>query len=162
MIVALLCPGPSLAKLKCLPLADVTISINRAAFTFESDWWASLDSPLIREGRPKLVGKPHLFTRAEYQPKYPDWHSRSVESLNAFCPFVLDLAAFTVPAALIFAGWLGADAINCYGCDMKGMASFDGTRSDARTEDRWKRERLLFDRAVRFLADKRIKVTRWT
>lgn len=160
MRVVVLSPGPSLAKLKAVPPADVVIGINRAAFVFECDWWAVLDSPFIREARPKIVGKPHLFTRAEYRPKYPDWHSRSVEGLAGYCPNIHELAVFTAPAALIFAGWLGADYIDIYGCDMAGSGSFDGSSSDARTEDRWQRERRLFDIAGQQLAAHGVKVTR--
>lgn len=136
--------------------------MNRAAYVYEADWWAALDLPVIRAGLPQLVGSPHLFTREEYERRYPDWPSATVEQVQDFCPFMRELAMFTVPATLVFAAWLGAHSIDIYGADMKGTGSYDGTTSDARTANRWARERRLFARAVRWLTERGVRVKRWT
>lgn len=155
MIAAIISPGPSLAAFPVIE-ADVRIAINRAILLRPAEWWACLDLPLLRE----IPQGAKVFTRAEYSKKVSA--SRTVESLRDFCPIIDRLSMFTVPSAIILAGWLvsgtGGGSINIFGCDMTGDGGADGVMHPARTESRWARERPLFSEAVAFVRDRGVTV----
>lgn len=160
MIAAILSPGLSLMKLSALPPCDLSIAINIAATMFAADWWATLDLPFIQEKARSVKGFPKLFTREEYQRATNA--DGTVEQLAQWCGEIRELALYTAPAAIVFAGFLGARRIDCYGCDMAGTWGADGIKHEARCEARWVRERALFDRATEFLKTKGVMVKRWT
>lgn len=74
--------------------------------------------------------------------KFVDW--REFEKTMPWSP------AFSTLAAIGFAVWKGATAIDIYGADMDGTESFDGTIKGGREQSRWQREHDLFNELVNF------------
>jgi len=104
---AILSCGPSLSLYDpSAHTADIRIGINRVAAMHLCDWWAALDLPLIREIRHAIKGAPSLFSRADYQARTDA--TATVENLSAWCPDIAAIAQYTCPAAIVFAGFLGA------------------------------------------------------
>jgi hypothetical protein len=147
MIVDVLCPGPSLAKLFALPIRShqeerVVMAINHAMShecAISADWWVALD--LWNVPLPRYAPRRGLVTssaaieegQAERVP-YPLYdfrrHPRSRPT------------ATTLPAALWWAVALGATEACLHGCDLVGTSDFLGPNlGSIRTPDRWARER---------------------
>lgn len=141
MIVAILCPGPSLARFGWQS-QDLIIGVNRAAVRFVCDVWAAGDLPLIEKVRDEVLGKPTLFTSANAAALItPAWPNRVVEfeSLYDASQERVRWHMFTATAALWYAASQGATAIRVFGADWSGTKDFDGVaagmnRSDARWE----------------------------
>lgn len=150
MRVALLCPGPSLAKLTSLPECDLSICVKRAALRFACDWVVILDSPALREFGAQIIGDPQLLTRSEYRPKYTRRGGLDLEALR--CPHRFD--QFTACAGLALAGHLGASHIDVYGADWTNEPDFDGHRPAEmfRDQARWDRERQDWEAIVSWLS----------
>lgn len=69
---------------------------------------------------------------------------------------------YSATAALVLAGELGAEIVDCYGCDMAGELNYDGTPEPTanRTASRWEREREAFEAAAEWLAGRGVEVIR--
>ena len=70
---------------------------------------------------------------------------------------------FTVGSALMFAYQIGAEDIDCYGCDMAGTEDYrrrEGRRPTDRDENRWKLETEMWDLIVGWLEERGITVKR--
>lgn len=65
MTVALLCPGPSLARTFDDDFAGIRVGVNRAAVGFRCDLWAALDYPMLRDEQDNVLGTPELLTRRQ-------------------------------------------------------------------------------------------------
>lgn len=171
MRVVILCPGPSLAFWRADPSdrPDVLIGANRAAAFTPCDVFAALDYPMIRDNAIKVRGTPNLLSRqqtiTDLKParlaRFPN--VIAVESLFEFCPpNLMPWTTFTMTAAMIYAAYLGTNAINIYGCDWRGTKDYDGVEAgENRTEQRWERdEKPLYARVNGWIESLGITVTR--
>lgn len=162
MQIGILCPGPSLASIDSLPTCDLSIAVNRAALRFACDWWAALDSQTFTRDESSIKGDPKLFTRAEYRHKTKRG-GMDLEELDGLLPRNrINYPLFTLPSSMVLAAWLGAKAIDIYGCDWTNAPDFDGIKpSDSRrNEHRWSAESVLFGRVQDWLLGLGITVTR--
>lgn len=154
MRVTILCPGPSL-RLYRPGCEGMTIGVNRAATVHACDVWAATDWPLIRETRP--LGTPTLLTieatRESLSRRGRPWpylvvtHCGLVNETvtNAKHPWT----RYTATAALFYAGWLGADRIDVYGCDWSGTKDWDGEDAgENRSDNRWAEERDIWNKTA--------------
>src|SRR5688572_29544265 len=143
MRAAVLAPGPSLARLESMPPCDVSVSINRAILRFPgSTVWAVTDYPVIRNHCELFGTAPRILTRRQ---TYADVRHR----LARFPAVVLvedvrpapDGTAWqlkTLTCAMVFAGSLGATAVDVYGCDWSGTEDYDGAAAgEDRSPERW-------------------------
>jgi hypothetical protein len=55
---------------------------------------------------------------------------------------------FSATAGLMLAGVLGAERLECFGCDMTGTLNWDGTEEPTarRTAERWALERIIWEK----------------
>jgi hypothetical protein len=159
MTGALLCPGPSLARLREPPRAGLTVAVNRAATLFRCDWWAAADLPLVETWGDSVRGDPLLFTkrdtRASLARRGSPWAAcaaRCCEDLA--CP-VPRFDLFTAPAALVLMAVKGCRRIDVYGADWTPGPDFDGVAAgENRSAERWAVERGIWDAVVAWLADR--------
>jgi hypothetical protein len=146
MIAALLCPGPSLARLTDLPKVDVVCCVNRAAIRWPCDVWAAIDQHLTKRIWRQVIGKPILLTN----------RLEGGEVIRkGFWP--VDRLAFTddlrtercagwslrsATSAVVYLAERGAERIDVYGCDLAGDADWDGIRPSGAIRDagRWNDE----------------------
>lgn len=168
MRAVILSPGPSLATYTPQS-ADVIIAVNRAALAHACDVWAALDYPMIRDNAVKVRGTPNLLSRqqtiTDLKPprltRFPN--VIAVESLFEFCPpNLMPWTLFTMTCAMIYAAYLGTNAIDIYGADFKGTQDYDGVEAgERRTEERWERdEKPLYARVKAWIEARGISVTR--
>ena len=164
MIVAILCPGPSLASLDARPPVAWTIAVNRAARRFACDFWAVTDLPLLRSESHAVAGDPLILTTAEVTRRLNgDRRARCIDlgpTLERWRPIRAGL--FTACAALAYAANMGPDAIDVYGMDRTDGPDFDGVTPESarRTPDRWSLEREIWDSMVAALVDRGVAVNR--
>lgn len=171
MRVVILCPGPSLQfwSADSSDRPDVLIGVNRAAAFAPCDVFAALDYPMIRDNGVKVLGAPNLLSRQQTITDLKPYRLErfpnviAVESLFEFCPpNLMPWTLFTMTSAMIYAAYLGTNAIDIYGADFKGTQDFDGVEAgERRTEERWERdEKPLFARVKGWIESKGITVTR--
>lgn len=166
MNIAVLLPGPSLARLGDLPNADLVIGVKRACLRFGCNWAVILDSPDLRCYGDRLIGRPKLLTRADYRPRFCALPGANVEGLYDYCPIRYpgsDGGWFTSTAALALAGWLHASRVDVYGADFgtaETLAEFDGFVSPEAnyTASRWERERGVWNAVADWLRGKGVEV----
>ncbi len=158
MRAALLCPGPSL---RAYPGRegqggfDLVIGVNRVATLHPVDVWACGDWPLIEQERGRVLGEPTLFVAAsgaaqlrDHSPAGP-WPFKTIEFEQLEQGGFATSAGpqwnlFSTTAALMFAGWVGATRIDCYGIDWRGTLDWDGTAAGGnRSPERWQLEKDL-------------------
>lgn len=166
MRAVVLAPGPSLSLLDEMPADDVSIAIKRAAFYFpQCQWVAILDTPVLHAIDDQIPAGAKLLTRAEYRPKHTSRAGLDVEALEKWCP-VPKIAEFTATAALVLAGFLGAERVDVYGADWTQQPDFDGHVDPetmmARHPDRWKREGKIWGDIVLWLSHRGCEVVRHT
>lgn len=158
MRVALLCCGPSLGR--TWPPArnryDAVIAVNRAAL-LGCDYWACLDSPMLRRFDDLVPAKPRLLTRAEYRPRFSSRAGWTVEQLAERCP-VPKFADYSATAGLVLAGHIGATAVDVFGADWtpEPPAPF----AENRSAERFAREREIWDAVVKWLGERGVTVER--
>lgn len=157
MRIAVLCPGPSLPRtFKHDQPYDVLIGVNRAVLFTSCDWLASFDASTV-----KALATPGMkvFTRASCLPQ-----DETLEAVAVWYPCVKlsDAGMFTACGALLLAAALGANDIDVYGADWSDAPDFDGRHSegDWRVAERWRRERVVWDKITRVLASQGIHVDR--
>ena len=143
--VAVLCPGPSLTVTWPKRRRDyaATIGVNRAAFAVPVDWWCGLDDIWNKWGRPDpyprigLVGAVRGLTGAASALLPRDGLALVKRDAPEGCPSFSSLAA----VAFAFDN-LKATAVDVYGCDLEGIADFDGLeeKENNRSDQRWLEE----------------------
>ena len=167
MNVAILCPGPSLAAVTQADVAgyDLRIGVNRAPILLRCDWWASLDYPVIRDYRDKVLGNPNLMTHSttwnDIKGKVAAFPVRiPLENVEAW--YGRKFERRTTPAAMLLAGDLGAERISLYGDDKTSEPDFDGFQTAEtalhRHADRWASERKDCDAITEFLHARGVEV----
>jgi hypothetical protein len=165
MRIALLSCGQSLNPYK--GDAQFAIGVNRAVERFKCDLWCFGDWQTFGMFRP--LGKPGVTTSADslfgLYKKFPE-----AKRLPAVVWSELDgperrlcnWPCFSATAALVVAANLRATRIDCFGCDMVGRADFDGVvpASVNRDEDRWRRERVIWQQVADWLNGRGIELVR--
>lgn len=143
MIVAILCPGPSLAEHRAIDgPTDIVLAVNTALnhpiADNTVDWWVALD---VQNRYPLPTKRPlHglVTTQAaidEGQSQHVPYPLYPLNHYRAWRP-----TATTLPSAIQFAGILGAEEVQLYGCDMIDAPDFIGNHGSIRTPERWERE----------------------
>lgn len=163
MKAIILAPGPSLADAPEVA-ADLVVGVNRAAAFRPCNVWAALDTPMVRNHGAEVKGTPTLLTRRETRTSL----ERSGGGYAAIlcedipCP-VPRWDLYTLTAAAVFCGHVGAESVEVYGCDWTDAADWDGVEAgENRNEARWALEREIFGKVTDWLADKGTTVTRVT
>ncbi len=165
MNVAILCPGPSLAKTwdgsKASSFGAI-LAVNRAALVGPHDWWVAGDWMYLKEtnATPKvgyctIKDVVRIIQAGTLLPKErtpPQFECLAWEDL----PFQ---RSFSMVAALGLACHLGAEEVFVYGDDKKGAQDFDGWLGENRGHGRWEEEIDAMNAGVEFLATKGILVT---
>ncbi len=177
MRAAVLCPGPSLARLAALPIADLTVAVNRAALWWPCDAWSCVDwtseTPAgpggIRAWADAVIGVPLLVSIADSlvaleRHRIP-WRGLSIAAETIDTIKGIDPVGrwrwFSATVAIVYTAHAGARAIDVYGADMAGTADADGARAGSdRTDDRWNKERRRWDEATAALAQIGVSVVR--
>jgi hypothetical protein len=145
---------------------DMLIGVNRAATLHACDLWCIGDWQTF--GMFKPLGDPRVTTHADgwfglvrkygEQKKTPLlWNDLDgPDSRKCFWQ------CFSATAALVVAANLRATRIDCFGCDMVGRADFDGVvpASVNRDEDRWRRERVIWQQVADWLNGRGIELVR--
>lgn len=170
MRVAIVCSGPSAARLPDLSDYDSVIAVNLAAEIVASDYWLFLDpqafyltenplgDPAIVTGRLvsiKIKRKSEWANnRKHFDAKFEG--RRDVISLG------LRWRSFSATTALAFAFELGAKQIDVYGADWSGGCDFAGRTRDEYRDDsrRWPQERAIWDSVVAALDARGVRVER--
>lgn len=174
MLAAILCPGPSLAKLDEVPRADIIVAVNRAAIRWQCDAWACLDHWSINDGgirgwQGQVIGSPQLVTsRGSFQALASHqcpWRGgvMLIDDLLAWLPLVpgKSWTLYTATAALAYTAWRGAKRIEVYGADMVGTLDYDGVAAGSkRHELRWEGEREIWRATVEQLGERGVEVVR--
>lgn len=183
---AILCPGPSLARVAPETVAayDARIGVNRAVLHVACEWWATLDGNLFSAaaGFTPPVNQPCLVcSRGTYcslrrvHTELQDWPWLDTRQID--CPgdplHQLRWRKFSFTTAIVLAAKLGARKIDCFGADMLGEADWDGhtdprnkrdeTRTDAAgkvLQGRWPMERKIFAELAAVLAGQGVEVSR--
>lgn len=142
MIVAILCPGPSLAQHSLLEYeTQHVLAVNTALnhpLAAIADWWVALD---VQNLHPLPTHRPlHglITTQAaidEGQAQHVPYPLYPLNHYREWRP-----TATTLPSAIQFAGILEATIVNLYGCDMTETHDFLGHNGSIRTPERWERE----------------------
>lgn len=166
MNAVLLCPGPSLARLKSLPECGISLAVNRAATLFAVDWFCASDYPMIRDYGPKVLGRPSLLTirQTAHDLRNRLDRFRSVKvAEDVLAGYGSPLKHHkTAMLALLFAAWCGASTITVYGADWQGRTDFDGVNAgENRSDARWDEERREWElMLIPWLAERGVKVER--
>lgn len=187
MIVAVLCPGPSL--MRTWPAAvrsyDVKIGINRAVLAVRCDWWSIMDRHVLANYSPDYPIKFYIGKGFQYQhsdaPKLEGRERVDPEQFGepfTTCRYMNDDGrvikcgawnSFSTTRAIVAAAWhQRAAEIDIYGADMMGVADYDGFTcpADNRKAARWAKERAILDQTIaRMIGDETLplrKVTRMT
>jgi hypothetical protein len=173
MNAALLCPGPSLARLAMLPPCDCVLAVNRAALRWACDVWCALDhwsekpgcTPGgVRNWAKDVIGSPLLLTcrgSADAVAKRQPWRGavEAIESFRDACP-VKGWTLYSATAALVYAAQ-SHQRITVYGADMAGTLDFDNAAAGVkRDEARWQSERYIWGEVVAALKQRGVEVNR--
>lgn len=159
---AILCPGPSLARLPDLD-CGLVVAVNRAVHRRQCHWWCFIDWQTYlenREVRPHQICTSRASLREiERRAGKPSGQIQIIDDMpegdNGW-------RLYTKTTAMILCYRLGAGTIDVYGDDMAGVADYDGTTSQRNTRDgeRWKREAELTGATVQYLHTKGCEVRR--
>jgi hypothetical protein len=160
--VILLSPGPSLEKWDGNATGDIVIAVNRAIVRHPSaDFWSCGDLLTVQRHVRQLPAPPILWTHTDearrLRREFPGMPHRTYLRDEA-----KPWTTFSATAALMLAGELGAERVDCFGCDMSGELNWDNSAEPTanRTESRWQRERVAWDALVGILAERGVSVTR--
>lgn len=173
MNVAILCPGPSLAKWPDSMLLTYRerLGINRAVLRVPCTQWVTADfNPFEKT---KLDKTPPIWTSENIVHLFPAGSATAYETLGGKYPFlvntyspdgVVDWRSYSATAALIVAAHLGAARIDVYGADWTNEPDFDGKSINQgpkeRDAERWKSERQIWDAVGGDLTQRGISVNR--
>jgi hypothetical protein len=149
MHIAVLCPGPSLARFDVTRRHDFRIGVNRAILRPGADcvWWAASDEPTIALNAAAVAEMPTrhrprcCFTNASAFAKPAirgildslGLGTLTKEELTDRFPAVpsppaVGWTCYTSTSALILAAALGAKQIDLIGADLRGVRDWDGQR----------------------------------
>lgn len=162
MRIALLSCGESLTRYPGLAGYGAIIGVNKAATAFPVDFWSVGDSETFFRYRDQIAEPPTVWTHHESHRRIvrrQGWISaRTYERDERHNRWSM----FSATAALWLARELGAEVVECFGCDMRGILSFDGTQEPManRTPARWQLERGIWDQTVKRLASEGVEVVR--
>lgn len=175
--VAVLCPGPSLAKLKPEALAPYAqiIGVNAAVEGFRCDWWCFGDystfdkfAPLPAPYSPANAA-PCMFVgsnvgdnidRQPYGPAFRQGVAMEWQRVHER-PSSEQWATYSATAALVLASELGATHVDVYGADMRGIGDFQGRQCLLnRNFARWELERKIFSDVTDWLKSGGVTVRR--
>lgn len=172
MRAVICCPGPSLANYQPTP-ADLVIAVNRAATKVECGTWLCCDPPLIQQAHEQVIGSPLLVTSTDghhvcstFERDFGKklWRGEFVCQTEAlgYCPHAYQWVMFSATSALVWAGFKGADVIDCYGADWAaGEPDFDGVQAGKnRSADRFKLEREIWENLTAWMGERSVKVQR--
>lgn len=160
MIVALLCPGPSLAK-TCPPndklqLFDAVIAVNRAILLRPGiedfvHWHACGDWDTLKAI--SMAPKLGITTMRDSARITRDGSNGHLYSGLLWIPWEeLPVApGYSTIAGLALASQLLADVVMVFGDDKQGLLDWDGTAGRERREARWDKERDLQEQAIKKL-----------
>lgn len=168
MRAALLSLGESINRLDSVDGYDITIGVNSIVDRFACDWWSAMDVTMVWESAP--LNSPALFTVQGTLETLlrrgmklgavvtHEAHGGGPMGRNAGESW----STYSAPAGLWLAGILGATHVDCWGCDMQGTANYDGTtpKHAIRTDERWERERAIWNETAARLRDRGIEVQR--
>lgn len=171
MRIALLSAGESLDRFDESAAYDLRIAVNTAAERFRCDWWSVgdhqpyLDIAAIDKDQIRVFMMRGEIGHLESLGVRLGERALAWDAINGLCP-VVNWHEFSATAALVLAVQLGATAIDCYGCDMRGTKDYAG-RSDIggrpavrSEEDRWPRERRIWNDLIEWLESLGIAVKR--
>jgi len=174
---AILCPGPSLARVTREFLAGegygLVIGVNRAVQALPCDAWVMLDDHTFEMGmsgngvigRPLLVCNPHDWRRitkrisAEQAAEFRVFHPQEIDVDRKRARW----HTWSFTAAIAYAHHAGARQIECWGNDWAGESDWDGYFKEGvqqRQPERWEREKKVFDALVETLNELGTTVTR--
>lgn len=165
-VATILCPGPSLARVRRSDVLGARIAVNRACEFAVCDWWAAGDSVALESFRP--VGLPRLFAGDSATTHTPPhilgrfdvrrWDDPTLKTPDA------DWRWFTVTAAIVLAVNLGAVDVRILGADMRGVADFTGhiDPEHNRGDGRWSNEAGLLREVTAWAANEGAVVRRIT
>jgi len=172
--VAVACPGPSLAATAPeAQQADVVIAVNRACCAAAADFWVALDAytydwvaeaggPLLRNAcRPAIVCSAAALRRIAAKHDLPAaFLDRAGLPAGDFK--AIRWSRYSWATAMILAGAIRPQRIDCYGMDWSGGADYDGFthKRQRRTDSRWNEERDMFARIADILTARGTAVMR--
>lgn len=157
MKATLLCPGPSLAGYDPeRHRSGWTVGVNRVVGAFECDVWSACDRPLIDSVTP--LGTPALLTINATQDalrrKGRPWPHLVITHCGMLggdspCNVRQPWTRYSATAALFYLKWIGAERIDVYGVDRRGVLDWDGVKGGCgRNSNRWKDEAKIWDELV--------------
>lgn len=156
MKVAILCPGPSLARTwSRKPEYTLIIAVNRAILHESCHWWSVGDWTTVQDiaGRPtngivsqddtiRFIRGGSLISADRVPPQLLRWSELPTPH-----------PAYSMVAALGLAAHLGAKDVDIYGDDKSGDKDWDGHMAGKnRGDERWARERTVLAKALMSLA----------
>ncbi len=168
MNAALLSCGDSLKAFNPSWLAwfDTSCAVNRVIDHLPCEWWSAIDStPTGKDAKP--CNRPKLFTRGDQWPQWGRRHRDKFkghklhEELGGGHTSNETWSQFSATSALWLLGSM-ATRIDCWGCDMRGTADWDGIEKPnyTRNASRWAREQHYWHEAVYRLQSKGVEVIR--
>lgn len=168
MIVDVICPGPSAGDYD--GAGEVCVGVNRAVELVPCDVWVWLDGEMFGEVEP--IGSPRVITsKAGHRRACKQGGNDRLVRLGfelvdseAKTPphWEIPWSRYSSTTAILSAIDMGATQIYVWGADMRGVADWDGeTRDrDTRTNERWKSERQILARLMRWARNKGIRIKR--
>ncbi len=156
MLAVICCPGPSLLTAG-IPPADLVVGVNRAPLILwqraigVSAWVVSDADRLYPHAPPYAVdvctskGATIRMGRRPVKFGCPVKSLTLYEDMEPKFPRAWRWTTYSFTAAIIYAAFKGATAIECYGCDMTNAPDADGVNlpSNRRTDSRWAQERRI-------------------
>ena len=172
--LAIISNGPS-AKLFDRHGRDVfdhVVGVNWTVTRWACDWWCFCDWTTFAETRP--LGLPRIFLKRTAKEKISTHAPAGTDIRFADYDAVIHEEVVDIPmakeigfwnnfsgvAALGMALYLQADRVTVFGADMNGDLDHSGLVGNSRTEDRWDRERGIWNASVEYLWKQGINVER--
>jgi len=178
MRLAILCPGPSLARGESAAWKDydLTLAVNRAAAAHPCDWWVFGDPEGFHQTIPQ--GHPNLCTPRRSWAKTCNpgiegyWWVLAFEEIDTDVRLEFNWRNHSLTAAMVLAEWLTrrkarlaiheTDEIDIFGCDWKVGADYydGGVDPIAHHAHRFEGERHAYGRVAQWIAGKGIELRR--
>ena len=176
MHVCLLSNGPSAVHYPGPSRFDLVIGVNWTVTRWHCDWWVFCDAatyenhrplgnpriatrnPAARQIQERVTGKPH----ADFTAKLGAGLVVILEDMTSpkKSPEVAEWWCYSGCAGLVLAFWLKATRVTCYGVDLAGKEDFTGKESTSRSDERWARERIIWDWFAGAVAECGVEVER--
>ncbi len=164
MKIALLCPGPSLARYTGTD-ADLIVGVNRVPLSIKCDVWAVNDYPVIRKLYEQIIGFPAIVSRRQ---TLLDVRHRlgkfeklvSVDDVKKQPP-IKRWQQLTMTAAMVWALNNECTQLDIYGCDQAGTKDWDGLEwGEDRSEKRWADEKERYGLIVAWMVENGCEVNK--